>query len=106
MLCTCGAESTTLFCCVRTYGLSFVPFKNTVLCTAKLFALMDIRMYWQKLVSALTVEWALFVFLCSCVLVSFYYSILLDFDLVPWSRPGMTRCRHCAVPWIFTCFLT
>ena len=72
MLCTYCAESTTLFCCIRTYGFSFVPFKNIVLCTAILFAIMDIRMYWQKLVSALTVEWALFVFLCSFVLMSNY----------------------------------
>ena len=44
-----------------------------MLCTAILFAMMDIRMYGQKLVSALTVEWTLFVFLCSFVLMSFIY---------------------------------
>ena len=26
--------------------------------------------------------------------------------LDPWSWPGMTRCRHCTVPWIFTRFQT
>ena len=56
----------------RTEGFSFVPFKNTVLCTAKLFAVMDIRIFGQKLVSELTVEWTLFVFLCSCVLMSLF----------------------------------
>ena len=64
-----------LFCCVRTEVFSFVSFKNTVLCTAKLFAMMDIWMYGQKLVSALTAEWALFVFLCSFVLVSLLFYI-------------------------------
>ena len=62
--------SLRLFCCIRTEFFSFVSFKNTVLCTAILFAMMDIRMYGQKLVSALTVECPLFVFLCSFVLVS------------------------------------
>ena len=65
---TCGAESTTAFCYEEQKVLSFVS-----------FVMMDIRMYGQKLVSALTVEWTLFVFLCSFVLVSL---LLLLRDLV------------------------
>ena len=55
-----------------------------MLCTAILFAMMDIRMYGQKLVSALTVEWILFVFLCSFVLMSLLFYVSCS-------------CRHCAV---------
>ena len=74
-VCTFGAEFSTYFV-GKNRRFSFVSFKNTVLCTAKLFAMMDIRMYGQKFVSALTAEWALFVFLCSFVLVSFNYCTL------------------------------
>ena len=42
----------------------------------------------------------------SLFLLSFYYRILYSWSLDPWSLPGMTFRRYCAVPWIFTCFKT
>ena len=67
-VCTCGAMFAALLFGQEQKVLSFVS-----------FVMMDIRMYGQKLVSALTVEWTLFVFLCSFVLVSL---LLLLRDLV------------------------
>ena len=77
MLCTYCALSPTYFCYEE----------------HKFFLLFLLRMF-------------ITAFLCSCVLMSFYYSILLDLNLDPWSWPGMTGHKHYAISWVFAYFQT
>ena len=83
----------------------FLLFLLRILCFALqfFFAMMDIRMYGQKLVSALTVEWTLFVFLCSFVLMSLFIlcfvlspALCCHWDKVPGPGQGWRIAGTCA----------